>query len=164
MQIRDYQPIDLTAVVQLFTDSVHQLGAAQYDEQQRHAWAPTAPSLSEWETRLAKLETLVAHEQGVLAGFIGYTLSGYIDLLFTAPIFARRGVATALLTEAESRITAHGTTRLWTEASLVARPCFEQHGFEVLEEQLVIRREVSFRRFAMQKMLVTRTPPDSPQA
>ncbi|HGU6367744.1 TPA: hypothetical protein ACNACA_005675 [Klebsiella pneumoniae] len=58
--IRKYRIKDLSPVVRLFTDSVHELTATAYDETQRYAWASRTPNLDTWQDRLASLETLVA--------------------------------------------------------------------------------------------------------
>ena len=60
--IRKYQIQDLSPVVRLFTDSVHELTAGAYDETQRYAWASRTPHLDVWRARLDSLETLVAEE------------------------------------------------------------------------------------------------------
>jgi len=153
MQIRPSLDSDLAAVTELFTASVHQLASSDYDAAQCAVWAPRPPDAEVWRERLSSRQTLVAEEGGSLAGFIAFEEDGHIDLLFTAPSFARRGVASLLLQSAESRLSVAGVGGLFTEASLTARPFFERHGFTVTEEEQVQRGGVSFRRFAMHKPL-----------
>ncbi len=151
--IRKYRIQDLSQVVRLFTDSVHELTAGAYDETQRYAWASRTPHLDTWRERLESLETLVAEEGSDLAGFISYEKDGHIDLVFTAPNYARRGIASALYHEAEQQLKDLGVTELKTEASVVARPFFERHGFEVVDEQRVTVRGAQFLRYLMRKEL-----------
>ena len=151
--IRKYRIQDLSPVVRLFTDSVHELTAGAYDETQRYAWASRTPHLDTWRERLESLETLVAEEGSDLAGFISYEKDGHIDLVFTAPNYARRGIASALYHEAEQQLKELGVTELKTEASGVARPFFERHGFEVVDEQRVTVRGAQFLRYLMRKKL-----------
>jgi len=151
--IRKYRIQDLSPVVRLFTDSVHELTAGAYDETQRYAWASRTPHLDTWRERLESLETLVAEEGSDLAGFISYEKDGHIDLVFTAPNYARRGIASALYHEAEQQLKELGVTELKTEASVVARPFFERHGFEVVDEQRVKVRGAQFLRYLMRKKL-----------
>jgi putative acetyltransferase len=153
MSIRPYRDGDLEQVAQLFTDAVHSLARQHYDEVQRAAWAPRPPDIAEWRQRLAGLRTVLAEEDGRLAGFISYTPAGRIEMLFAAPAAARRGVASELYRHVESLLRALGIKELHTEASLVARAFFERHGFKLREAQLVTRRGASFRRFAMHKSL-----------
>ena len=151
--IRKYRIQDLSPVVRLFTDSVHELTAGAYDETQRYAWASRTPHLDTWRERLESLETLVAEEGSDLAGFISYEKDGHIDLVFTAPNYARRGIASALYHEAEQQLKGLGVKELKTEASVVARPFFERHGFEVVDEQRVTVRGAQFLRYLMHKKL-----------
>ncbi len=153
LTIRKYRIQDLSPVVRLFTDSVHELTAAAYDETQRYAWASRTPNLDTWQQRLDAMETLVAEEGSALAGFISYEPNGTIDLVFTAPNFARKGIASALYNEAEQQLKERGVQELHTESSVVARPFFESHGFEVVEEQRVTVRGAQFLRFNMRKQL-----------
>ena len=156
MTIRPSTESDLTAIVSLFTESVHKLGAAHYDESQRNAWAPVPPDFETWAKRLSCLHTLLVCEHGVLAGFMSHDLKGHIEFLYTGPGFARRGVASLLLQHAERSLPG---VEWATEASLVAKPFFLRQGFDVIEEQTVIRGGVAFRRFAMRKAANKQRPP-----
>lgn len=153
MKIRPYVAADLEAAVQLFTDAVHVGAAYHYDAAQRAAWAPRRADLDFWRSRFEKLHTLVAERDGQLIGFISHDDDGHIDLLFTSPASARQGVAGALYVRAETTLYARGVRELFTEASLVARPFFERHGFEVIEEETVNRRGVDLARARMRKKL-----------
>ncbi|PKO34450.1 MAG: GNAT family N-acetyltransferase [Betaproteobacteria bacterium HGW-Betaproteobacteria-7] len=152
MKLRRYRKADVEGLVALFTASVHTLAATQYDAEQCRAWAPIPPNIDEWRDRFGALRTIVAVDDDSYLGFISFEKNGHIDLLYTAPSAARRGVASALLREASVQMSgAARTAELFTEASLVAAPFFSRHGFEITEEQNVVRRGVSFRRFAMRK-------------
>jgi putative acetyltransferase len=156
MHIRPYTNADLAAVAQLYTDAVHGLAGSHYDEAQRIAWAPQPPDLGIWENRLEPLKVLLAQEtenSDALLGFIAYEDDGHIDLMFSSPLAARRGVASQLLGRAEAALHAIGVAQLYTEASLVGQPFFARHGFTVRGEQLVERRGAQLRRFDMVKAL-----------
>lgn len=153
IHLRPYQPDDLTAVTALFSASIHGLAAAHYNAAQRLAWAPQAADLQAWQVRLAGLQVLLAHIDDQLAGFIGFTRDGHIDLLYTAPRYARQGIAAMLYAAAETRIKAAGATSAFTEASLTARPFFARQGFSVEQAQTVARGAVTLQRFAMRKPL-----------
>ncbi len=149
MQVRPYQHSDAHTLAALFTASVHVLAAPLYNNAQCNAWAPhSPPDLERWHRRLSDLCTLVAHDPHSIAGFISYEQNGHIDLLYTAPSFARCGVASLLL---ESVTQALPEADLHTEASLVAEPFFSRHGFEIVEEQNVTVSGVDFRRYAMRR-------------
>jgi putative acetyltransferase len=153
VRTRPYVDDDLAALVAVFTASVHELAASDYTPQQLDAWAPPSPELVAWRNRLRSLQTLVATHGATLAGFISYSANGHIDLLYTAPAYARRGVASLLYRSAEEALTSAGTVELFTEASSVARPFFEHFGFAITEEQEVLVRGRSLRRYAMRKVI-----------
>ncbi|SDR92859.1 GNAT family N-acetyltransferase [Pseudomonas oryzae] len=152
MKLRLYQDTDLAGLVDVFTASVHALAEPHYAAEQRHAWAPDRPDLEAWRSRLGALHTIVAEENAAYLGFVSYESNGHIDLLYTSPRGARRGVASALLREAAAQLSSTwAVTELFTEASLVAVSFFARHGFEITEEQHVIRHGVGLKRFAMRR-------------
>ncbi len=153
MNIREIMSTDVPSLVRLFTESVHGLALGAYSSEQCAAWAPAEPDMQWWHRRFASVSGLVASFDSALAGFVTYESSGHIDLLYTHPAFARRGVASALIAKAEAKLHQSGVKALFTEASLVARPVFEAFGFRTVEEQVVPLRGGTFRRFAMRKDL-----------
>lgn len=153
LTVRAYSAADAAALLRVFAASIHTLAAPHYDEAQRRAWAGAEPDLEQWNQRFLAGRTLLAEQDGVIAGFIVYEPDGHIDMLFTDPEFARRGVAALLYDHAERSLAAAGATEIFTEASLVAKPFFEKRGFRVVEEQLAERGGVSLRRFSMRKAL-----------
>ena len=150
---RPYEPSDLGQVIALYGASIHSLAAPFYTPEQLAAWAPANPDVGRWQQRLAPLHTIVAEQDGVIIGFASYELNGHFDLLFTHPAFARQGVATRLYRHVESALRAAGVARVFTEASLAARPFFERCGFRVDAEQVVECRGAQLRRYAMHKQI-----------
>jgi putative acetyltransferase len=148
---RLYEPTDLPNVIGVYTASIRSLAAPFYSPEQIAAWAPATPDVERWQQRLATLHTIVADCDGVLAGFASYNLDGYLDLLFTHPTFARRGIATRLYFRVESALRSSGSAKIFTHASLAARPFFDRHGFQVDAEECVECRGEYLRRYAMHK-------------
>ncbi|MBU1192454.1 MAG: GNAT family N-acetyltransferase [Gammaproteobacteria bacterium] len=149
MNLRKYRESDAEELVLLFTSSVHVLSIGHYDSSQRDAWAPKSPNIAEWRKRFEGVHTIVAEDDASCLGFISYEADGHVDLLYTKPNAARKGVASALLAEAILQLRTLGVKELYTEASLVAVPFFSHHGFKITEEQNIIRHGVKFQRFAM---------------
>jgi putative acetyltransferase len=129
------------------------LAASYYSQEQIAAWAPVPPDIARWQERLARLHTIVAEFDGVFAGFVSFTHSGYLDFLFTQPAFARRGVASRLYQRVESALLAVGAPSVTAHVSLAARPFFDRHGFQFDAEECVECRGTYLRRFAMHKQL-----------
>lgn len=153
MNERLYKPSDLPSVIDVYTTSIRSLAAPFYSPEQIAAWAPATPLVERWQQRLASVQTFVADNDGVLAGFASYRPDGYLDLLFTHPAFARRGVGTRLYFRVESALSSEGCLSVFTHASLAARPFFDRQGFHVDAEESVECRGAYLRRLAMHKEL-----------
>ena len=151
MPERPYETSDLEQVMAVYHASIHSLAADFYTAEQLAAWSPPTQDAVRWQKRLAPLRTIVAEHEGVIAGFASYELNGHLDLLFTHPAFARQGVATRLYRRAKAALIDAGVPRIFTEASLAARPFFERCGFRVDREELVDCGGVKLRRFVMHK-------------
>jgi putative acetyltransferase len=153
LNIRPYQAKDLLSVIQVYTASIHALAAPYYSPEQVAAWAPSVPDVARWQERLAQLHTLIADCDGVFAGFISYSEEGYLDFLFTHPMFVRRRVATELCVQVETALRVARLPRVFTHASLAARAFFNRQGFQLDAEECVECRGAYLRRFSMHKDL-----------
>jgi len=149
--VRPVELADYAAIAALFHSAVHELASRDYRSDQCRAWSDQVLPPEHWQRRTAQLEILVAEIKGQIAGFIGFRRDGYIDLLYTHPHFARRGVARALTEAAESNQRQAGATRAWTEASLTAQPFFTSLGYQILARQTVSCRGVDLTNFRMEK-------------
>jgi putative acetyltransferase len=144
---------DFGAIGRVFHEAVRQIARRDYTEDQVRTWSPRQLDAAHWQQRTVKLEVRVAALESVVAGFIGFSHSGYIDLLFVHPEFVRRGVARALLLEAESLLGQLGVETAWTEASLTARGFFQAMGYGTVREQTVCCGGVELRNYRMEKVL-----------
>ncbi|OOG28715.1 GNAT family N-acetyltransferase [Thioalkalivibrio denitrificans] len=147
--LREFREEDLGAVLDVFQASVRQVAARDYIPEQVEAWAPVPPDEEYWRRRLVRKAVFVCETEGALAGFIAIDTRGHVDLLFVHPAHLRRGVATALLARARAWAMERGARRLTTDASVTARPFFEQAGFRVTEHRIVPLRGMMFRNFHM---------------
>lgn len=106
-----------------------------------------------WGERRASRPTWVAEVDGRVVGFIDLESDGHLDMLYVAADFQGRGVATALLDHVLEAAKARGLARVFTEASLTAKPFFERRGFGVLRPQTVERHGQSLTNFQMELYL-----------
>jgi putative acetyltransferase len=97
--------------------------------------------------------TWVAVLDRELVGFTDLEPDGHIDMMFVHPAHQGVGVATLLLATVEAAAIAQGVHRLFTEASLTARPFFEKRGFSILASQRVEKRGQFLINFRMEKTL-----------
>jgi putative acetyltransferase len=147
--IREYEPRDLSAIIDLFGRAVRQLAAHDYSAEQISIWAPQDPDVSTWEDRLSKGVVLVFLQKGRLAGFIRMENEHHLDLLYVHPEFQRQGVARALFARALKWAMGQGATQLISDVSITARPFFERMGFHVAQLQTIEREGIQLRNFRM---------------
>jgi putative acetyltransferase len=156
MRLREYRDEDREATRSVFERAVHQSASADYSPDQLEAWAPSitaAADLLEWASARSEAVTVIAVEEGHVAGFGDLVEGSVLDMLYVDPAFARRGIATALI-DRLCRLAAQGGAKtIETDASITARSVFERHGFVVLEEQTPVVRGIAMTNFRMRRLL-----------
>jgi putative acetyltransferase len=151
--IRSVQASDFAHIARIFDTAIRETARSHYTEEQLEAWSPEQRSPDHWQRRTSELTVLVAVLDETVAGFVGFSPNGHIDLLFTSPDLVRRGIGRALIVEAERRLVTVGATIAWADVSLAAQPFFEAMGYRVVKEQVVFCRCVELRNLLMQKTL-----------
>lgn len=151
--VRRYTPNDLAGLIALFRDTVRRVNGRDYSQQQVMAWAPDEIDARKWRHRFGDKNVWVADLDGAPVGFIDVARDGLIDMLYVHADHQGKGVASLLLRTVEASARAHGLLRLFTEASITARPFFERHGFRVIAPQRVIRWAQEFLNYRMDKPL-----------
>jgi len=152
--VRAYRSTDAGMLSAVFYASVRTIARRDYAEDQVRAWAPDVVDLDEFGERRAATSTWVAEIAGEIGGFSDCAVDGHIGMLYVRPDFQRRGVARALLTHIEDTARSRGLDRLYTEASITARPVFIALGFAELSEQSVTRSGIALTNYRMEKRLV----------
>lgn len=153
MRIRAYRTRDLPALVALFRETVHAVGAAAYTLEELTAWAPADLRPEDWTPRVARNRVWVAEDGGEIVGFAELSPEGAVDMLYVHKDRQGRGIARALLGELEAAVRAKGLARLSTDASRIAKPFFLSRGFTLVAAQEVERRGVRIENFRMEKAL-----------
>lgn len=154
MHIRSYQIGDAAALWQVFHSAVHQLTVADYNEQQRLAWAPDTPDMPAWSARMQALQPFVAiDEQGQVLAYADLQDSGYIDHFFVAASASGTGAGRLLMHYIESQARQCGLTQLSADVSLSAQGFFRHFGFEIVRQQNPAVRGVSLSNAHMVKKL-----------
>lgn len=131
--------------------SIREVASRDYTEAQVDAWAEV--DRGAWATYRLSRPTWVAIHGEELVGFTDLEPDGHLDMMFVHPAYQGIGVATLLLATVETAAIAQGTSRLFTEASLSARPFFEKRGFRVLAAQQVELSGLLLTNFRMEKHL-----------
>ncbi len=144
---------DAAPLATLFRDAVLTLTAPHYDAAQRTAWAAAADDLDAFDARLARGVTLVAEHVGKPVAFGQLFPADHVEMLYVAPGWTRRGLASALIARMEALAREARASTLDTDASALARPVFERAGFSLVAEEVVRRGSVSLPRFHLCKPL-----------
>lgn len=154
MEIRPYAATDAPATLSVFLAAVTETASAHYSAEQIDAWArPAKRDLNQWNLARKSHNTYVATIGVEVAGFADVGDDGYIDMMFVAPKFGRRGVAAALLAHLHDVAAGAGASELHTNASITARAFFEQHGFAVVAEQHPVTLGVEMTNYKMKLLL-----------
>jgi len=151
--VRRYTPNDLTGLIALFRDTVRRINARDYSEQQVRAWAPDDIDARLWRHRFDSKAVWVADLDGTPVGFVDVARDGLIDMLYVHADHQGEGIASRLLRTVETSARTRGLLRLFTEASITARPFFEHRGFRVIAPQRVMRWAQEFLNYRMDKQL-----------
>jgi len=153
--IREFADGDAPALSALCRASILQLGSLSYSPEQVRAWHHRAPSPDIY-LRRAACGTMIfvsETETGALAGYALLEPDGHLDRLYCHPDHARHGHASALLRHMDRIAQSIGITRLFTEASEVARPVFERAGYLVEHRRDFEMNGVAIHNYAMSKVL-----------
>lgn len=145
MYIREYEPADCSEIAALFYQTVHEVNKKDYTSEQLNVWETGKVDLAAWNHSFLEHYTLVAVENGRIAGFGDIDETGYLDRLYVHKDHQRKGIATALC----SRLEAHVQGNILTHSSITAKPFFQKRGYKVLKEQQVERQNVLLINFVM---------------
>ena len=153
MTLRPYQTGDLTAIADLFYQSVHTLCRGDYN--QRTARTPGRRDTStkrHWDASFRARHTLVAEENGALLGFAdmgGGRLSGTVST--SHPAHTGKGVATALVNALEAACAPPlGSQRTLRRPPALLRTA-RLRWLPREKEQQVVRRGAVLTNFVMKK-------------
>ena len=151
--IRDYERGDAGPICRLFYETVRTVNLGDYSPEQVRAWAPDLPEAAAWHGRMSGRHTLVADEGGEVVGFAELEEDGHLDMLYCRADAVGRGVGSLLYAAVEERARGLGVGRIFTEASITARPFFVRRGFRVLRRNTVLREGIELTNFSMEKAL-----------
>ncbi len=153
MLIRDYNRSDAAAIARLFFETVRFINLQDYSERQVRAWAPAVPDPEIWHARMSQRCTLVVEENGQVIAFAELEHDGHLDMFYCRKDVIRRGVGRSLYEAVELKAIGIRLGRIFTEASITARPFFEHCGFSTLRKQTMTRAGIVLSNFRMEKRL-----------
>ena len=153
MQIRLFHEEDAEQIAQLFHETVREINIRDYSSSQVKAWAPDNIHFRNWAKVCSERFTLVADDEGAIAGFGELELNGHIGCFYCHKNYQRMGIGRKIYCAIEAKAYELGINRLYSEASITAKPFFLYVGFSVIREQQVECRGETFVNYAMEKFL-----------
>jgi putative acetyltransferase len=150
LTVRPYVAADCHATIDIFLRAIREVASKDYRQAQVDAWAQV-DDREEWARRRSSRPTWIAERSGVAIGFSDLEPDGHLDMMFVHPAYQGIGAASLLLATVEAEAVVRGLRRVFTEASLTAKPFFEGRGFVVLARQTVEKRGLTLTNFRMEK-------------
>jgi putative acetyltransferase len=152
LSLRDYVAADCDATIAIFLSAIREVASKDYTPDEIAAWAQVEDR-DAWAKRRASRPSWVVECDGIVVGFSDLEPDGHLDMMFVHPAYQGVGAASLLLAGVEDEARRQGIGRIFTEASLTARPFFERRGFTVIARQTVEKRGQTLTNFRMEKHL-----------
>jgi putative acetyltransferase len=151
MIIRKGQLQDLTELQLLFVETIKNVCKTDYNSEQLEVWTYGVKNKELWNEIMINQLVLVAQIENKIVGFISLDKGNYIDLLYVHKDYQGQGIARKLYTNIENIAIQQGQTELKSDVSKTAKLFFEKAGFELINEQIVMRQGVELANFKMTK-------------
>ncbi|MEM5518537.1 GNAT family N-acetyltransferase [Henriciella sp. AS95] len=154
-KVRPYRKRDSARLEEIFRAAVAVIGPQYYTAEQVAAWGGprvTAERLDAMYTD-GRRTFIAVDENDRAVAFTDFEADGHVDMLYCDPAFARRGIATLLLSVVKWQAQMQGIERLYTEASEAAKPVFSKAGYEVLHRRELEVDGVTIHNWAMELRL-----------
>lgn len=155
IETRLFEAQDAEQIAQLFHETVREINVHDYSSKQVRAWAPDDIYFRNWVEVCSSRFTYVADDEGAIAGFGELEPNGHIDCFYCHKNYQGCGVGRQLYQAIEVKAIELSLHRLFTEASITAKPFFQRMGFSIVREQEVTRRGETFINYAMEKLFST---------
>ena len=150
--IRNYTLQDVDLTIEIYPKAIRGVFSKYYGPEKIEAWAQIDDRKHYANNRLSR-PTWITNYNGEPAGWSDLEASGYLDMMFVHPQYQGLGIASRLLKTVEDTSRKQGQPVITTEASLTARPFFEQRGFDIAAAQEVQIRGRTLKNFRMEKRL-----------
>lgn len=158
-RVRTYVEGDAEALHSLSIAAIKTVGLSGYSQLQVDAWAACHGSPERLRQRFAQGHAIfvAVDAADIPVAFSLLEPDGHLDQLYCHPDHTRRGLADLVLNEAEEHAREMEITRLYTEASELARPAFERVGYAVNHRRDFEIDGVSIHNYSMTKILLAET-------
>jgi ribosomal protein S18 acetylase RimI-like enzyme len=144
----------LEQLVELFTNTIHNINKKDYSKEQLNAWANPKYDLKTWKKRVEKSKPYLCMLEDEVVGFCEY-YEGYIDCFYVHFNYQNHGIGKLLLTYILDIAKNEKRDKLKVDASITAKPFFEKFGFKEVKKNFVKRENVELVNFSMEMNVKT---------
>ena len=153
MHIRKLLDDEYEEVIKLIYETVHNVCKNDYPEKELFAWAPKKFDAIKFRKALDECYNTVMTDKNKIVGFLSMEPYGYINRLYTHKDYLRRGIATALLKNAEEWAKNNGIYELRLDSSKTAEGFYIRMGFSEKGVSVLTHNNVVFKNKTMSKIL-----------
>jgi len=153
LSIRKFAKGDESFLRDIFFNTIRNVNINDYTAQQVQAWAPNDYDPLQWYKRISAINPFVAVLDNNIVGYADIQEDGYIDHFFCHCDYQGKGIGKALMNELLTTGQKMGNTRMYSHASITAKPFFEHFGFTVVKPQQVSIRDQVLTNYVMEKMI-----------
>ena len=149
MYIREASVNDINQLRDLYFGTITTVNIKDYDTEQITAWAYTASRIESLIKKIKEQHFYVAEASNLITGFASLENSGHLDMMYVHKDFQHKKIATPLLKRILDKAKSLGLSSIDTDASKTAKPFFEKHGFELVQEQTVYINNIGLTNYKM---------------
>ncbi len=153
--IRPYQDQDAECLSQICLAAIISIGSHAYTAEQVSAWSARHPGADRYRERVSDGAMIwcAVDKSDTPVAYALLELDGHLDHLYNHPDHTRQGLAIRLLSAAETGAAQLGVSRLYTEASELARSTFERAGYVMLHRRNFDIEGTPIHNYAMEKSI-----------
>ena len=146
----DYDKKYLKQIVELFTNTIHNINKKDYVKEQLNAWANPNYDLNIWDKRFEKSKPYLCVLEDEVVGFCEY-YDGYIDCFYVHYKYQNCGIGKLLLNHISKIAKEKNIDKIKADVSITAKPFFEKFDFIEVKKNVVKRNNVELINFSMEK-------------
>lgn len=152
ISLRRFEGDDLSAIIELFRNTIRTVNVRDYTPEQVRAWAPDEIDPTKWRSFEGRF-AIVALIDGRIVGFCDLEPNGHLDRFFVHAETQGQGVGRAMMSAVFEEAKRLDLPHVFAEVSVTAKPFFERQGFVTLAEQSVEVRDQRLTNYRMERTL-----------
>lgn len=153
MYIRKLLDDEYEKVIELIYWSIHEICKCDYTETELSAWAPDNFDRIRFQKALHSCYNTVMVDKNDIVGFLSMEKDGYLNRLYTHKDHTRKGIATALLEDAQNWARENGIKEIRLDSSKTAEGVYLKNGFSECGISVLTHNGVVFKNKTMHKYL-----------